>query len=135
MFRRANWDKLPKCIFENFEIAWVKRRWFIPKIAQTKHVVAGYHIKAKKHFVLKVISINSGELQISKRAITKLMVQSWLQSVVWLTYKFYALCFPFFGQPFLWKNGFNENLWAWERAGTLKLIIAEKSIDKPSQPH
>ena len=24
MFGRAIWDKLPKCIFENFEIAWVK---------------------------------------------------------------------------------------------------------------
>ena len=43
MFGRAIWDKLPKCIFENSEIAWVKQGqfqdfqksqgWFIPKIA------------------------------------------------------------------------------------------------------
>ena len=25
MFGRAIWDELPECIFENFEIAWVKR--------------------------------------------------------------------------------------------------------------
>ena len=51
MFGRAIWDKLPECIFENFEFAWVKRvqfqnfqksrGWFIPKIAQTKHVING----------------------------------------------------------------------------------------------
>ena len=29
MFERAIWDKLPECIFENFEIA------------QTKHVITG----------------------------------------------------------------------------------------------
>ena len=28
MFGRANWDKLPKYIFENFEITWVKRGQF-----------------------------------------------------------------------------------------------------------
>ena len=28
MFGRAIWDKLPKCIFENFEIAGVKRGQF-----------------------------------------------------------------------------------------------------------
>ena len=46
MFWRAVWYKLPKCIFENSEIAWViqghfqniqkSQGWFIPKIAQTK---------------------------------------------------------------------------------------------------
>ena len=45
------WDKLPWCIFENFEIAWVKQGqfqnfqkswgWFIPKIARTKYVITG----------------------------------------------------------------------------------------------
>ena len=49
MFGRAIWDKLPECIFEDFEIAGVKRGlfkklknsrgWFIPKIARTKHVI------------------------------------------------------------------------------------------------
>ena len=44
MFGRAIWDKLPECIYENFEIAWVKRgqfqnfqksrEWFILKIAR-----------------------------------------------------------------------------------------------------
>ena len=42
MFERAIWDKLPKCIVENFEIAWGKQGqfqdfpkswgWLIPKI-------------------------------------------------------------------------------------------------------
>ena len=49
MFGTAIWDELPKCIFENFKIAWVKREqfqnfqksrvWFIPKIARTKHMI------------------------------------------------------------------------------------------------
>ena len=51
MFGRAIWDKLPECIFENFENDLVKREqfqnfkkkrgWFIPKIAWTKYVVTG----------------------------------------------------------------------------------------------
>ena len=51
MFSSAIWDKLPECIFENSEFARVKRGhfqnfqksrgWFIPKIAQIKHVVTG----------------------------------------------------------------------------------------------
>ena len=41
MFEGANWDKLPERIFENFEIAWVKREQFqnfqkSQKIARTK---------------------------------------------------------------------------------------------------
>ena len=48
---RAIWDKLPKSIFENIEVTWVKQKqfqnfqksrgWFIPKIARTKHVITG----------------------------------------------------------------------------------------------
>ena len=51
MLWRVIWDKLPESMFENFEIALVKRgqfqnfqksrRQFIPKIAQTKHVITG----------------------------------------------------------------------------------------------
>ena len=51
MFRRTIWDKLPECILENFEIARVKRgqfynfqksrKWFIPNITRTKHVITG----------------------------------------------------------------------------------------------
>ena len=51
MFGRAVWDKLSKCIVENSEIAWLKQgksqnfqksqRWFILKIAQTKHLITG----------------------------------------------------------------------------------------------
>ena len=47
MSGREIWHKFPECIFENFEIALVKRGhfqnfqesrgWFIPKIAPTKH--------------------------------------------------------------------------------------------------
>ena len=46
MFGRVIWDKLPKCIFEHFEVAQGKPGqfqifqklwgWFIPKIALTK---------------------------------------------------------------------------------------------------
>ena len=57
MFGRAIWDKLPECIFENFEITRVQKRGqfqnfqksrerFIPKIART-------------NIVLKLISFNS----------------------------------------------------------------------------
>ena len=51
MFARGIWDKLPRCIFENFEIAQVKRGqfqtfqksrgWFIPKFGRTKHMITG----------------------------------------------------------------------------------------------
>ena len=51
MLEKAIRDKLPECIFENFEITQVKRGqlqifqkspgWFIPKIARTKHVIIG----------------------------------------------------------------------------------------------
>ena len=42
MFGKVIWNKLPECIFtrviQNFEKS---QGWFIPKIAQTKHVVTG----------------------------------------------------------------------------------------------
>ena len=51
MLGREICDKLPECIFENFEIARVKRGQFqnfqklrgrfIPQIAQNKHVITG----------------------------------------------------------------------------------------------
>ena len=51
MFGKAMWDKLPECIFKNFEITLVKRGQFqnfqksrvsfIPKMPRTKHVVTG----------------------------------------------------------------------------------------------
>ena len=51
MYGKAIWDKLPECIFGNFEIARVKRGqfqnfqksrgWFIPEIARTKDVITG----------------------------------------------------------------------------------------------
>ena len=63
---RAIRDKLPKCIFENFEIARVKREqfqnfqklrwWFIPKIVRTNHVITSKSHQTSKHFVLKLIS-------------------------------------------------------------------------------
>ena len=49
MFGRAIWNKLPECIFENFEITRVKRGqfrdfqksrgYFIQNIARTKRVI------------------------------------------------------------------------------------------------
>ena len=78
MFGKAILDKMPECIFENFEIFRAKRGqfqnfqksrgWFIPKIvqtmdAQTKHVITDLSHQTNKHFVLKLISFNSGQLQ------------------------------------------------------------------------
>ena len=63
MLERAIWDKLPESIFENIEIARVKRGWFIPKIARNKHVITGESHQANKLFVLKLISFKSGQLQ------------------------------------------------------------------------
>ena len=47
MFGRAIWDKLSKCIFENFEIEkrgkfqnfQKSRGYFIPKIARSKYAI------------------------------------------------------------------------------------------------
>ena len=100
MFGRTIWDKLPKCNFQIFENAQVKqgqfqnfqesRGWFIPNIARSKHVVIFQSQKTNKHFVSKLVFFNSGQLQISERAVTKrwtnnkvtpLTVQCWLQSM------------------------------------------------------
>ena len=59
MLGRAVWDKLPECIFENFEIPQAKRGQF-----QIFEKSRGYN----KHFVLKLVSFNSRQLQISERA-------------------------------------------------------------------
>ena len=81
---------MPKCIFENFEIALVKRAqfknflkswgWFTPKIVQTKHVVSGWAHKTKKDFVslsfiFVLIYFKSGQLEIPQRAIKKNSIQ------------------------------------------------------------
>ena len=54
--------------FQNFQKS---RGLFIAKIARTKHVITGKSHQTNKHFVLRLISFNSGQLQISERAITK----------------------------------------------------------------
>ena len=52
MFGRMIWDRLPGCIFEKFEIAWVKNEDnfkifknreddLFQKITRTKHVITG----------------------------------------------------------------------------------------------
>ena len=76
MLRRVLWDKLPECIFESFETALVKRGqfqifpklrgWFIQKVTQNERVMTGQSHQTNKHFVLKLISFNSGQLQINK---------------------------------------------------------------------
>ena len=43
----------------------------MPKISKTKHVDTGKSQQIKKHFALKLIYFDSGQLQISERAITK----------------------------------------------------------------
>ena len=65
------WNKLPECILENFEFAQAKRGQFQnfrkslgkslePNMLPVNHIT-------NKHFVLKLISFNSGQLQISER--------------------------------------------------------------------
>ena len=77
MFEKTIWDKLLEGIFENSEISRVKRgkfqitRVIYRKNCRTKHVVTGQSQQTNKHFVVKLIAFNSGQLQISKRAITK----------------------------------------------------------------
>ena len=52
MIGRTIWDKLPECIFENFEIAHVKQKFlksqgsFVAKIARTKPVLLVNHTKS-----------------------------------------------------------------------------------------
>ena len=68
MFWRAILDKSAECIFENFEIAPVKRvqfqnfqksrGWYIPKITQTKRVITSESEETNKYFVMKLISFN-----------------------------------------------------------------------------
>ena len=42
MFGRVTWDKLPECVFENFQIfKFSKIMRVIPKIDRTKHVITG----------------------------------------------------------------------------------------------
>ena len=66
MFRRAVWDKLPECIFENLEILKFSK---ITRGIYPKHVITGESHEANKHFVSKLIYFNSGQLKISERAI------------------------------------------------------------------
>ena len=75
LFGRAIWNKLPECIFDNIEITRVKREqfqnfqksreWFISKIVRTKHMITGKSHQINKHFVLKLIFFNSGQLHTS----------------------------------------------------------------------
>ena len=81
-FRRAIWDKLLKCIFENFEIAQVKKCYFknlehheddlYQTFPETNMWLLVNHTKrTSKHFALKLISFNNGQLQINGQATTK----------------------------------------------------------------
>ena len=54
-----------------FQIFQKSRRWFIPKIARTKHEITSSLHQSNKHLVLKPISFNSRQLQVSEWAITK----------------------------------------------------------------
>ena len=60
MFGTAIWEKLPECIFENFQKS---RGWFIPK-NRPNQTCDYWLITPKKRFVLKLISFNSGQIQI-----------------------------------------------------------------------
>ena len=76
MLRRAIWDKLPECIFENFETARKKKmpnheRDLSRKLSEPK---CGYWLITPNLKTLCIeinIFFNSGKLQISERTITK----------------------------------------------------------------
>ena len=82
MFGRAIWAKLPECIFENFEIARVKRGKF-QNFQKSRGVIYPQNrpnqtwdywlitLNQQTLFVLKLIYFNGEQLQIRKRAITK----------------------------------------------------------------
>ena len=77
MFGRAIWDKLPECIFENLGISNFSKitRVIYPKnrLNQTfdSWLKTPNQILLLAAIVLKQIFFNSGQLQISKRVITK----------------------------------------------------------------
>ena len=75
MFERAVWVKLPECIFQNFEIARVKRGQFqISKITRVIYPknrwsqACDYWLITpnQQHFIMKLISFNSGKLQMNE---------------------------------------------------------------------
>ena len=72
MSERVIWDKLPEGILENFEIARVKPS-LISKFSNITRVIYPQNCpnQTNKHFVFKLVCFNSGQLQISERAIAK----------------------------------------------------------------
>ena len=71
MFGWAIWDKLPECIFENFEIAGVKQGqfqkfWKITRVTCLNQTCGYWLITPNQHFILKLVSFNSGLSQINK---------------------------------------------------------------------
>ena len=82
MFGTAIWDKLLKCIVGNSEIAWVKEGNF--KVFKNHDGDLSQKLlesnmwllpnQSNNHFGLKLISFNSGQLQISEWAIRKQLV-------------------------------------------------------------
>ena len=83
MFGRAICDKFPSEFLKAFRVKWGKkwRGWFIPKIPRIKHVITCDYLittcdymwsnQSNKHFVLKRISFNNEQLQISERTSTE----------------------------------------------------------------
>ena len=79
--------------FSIFRAISKSREWFIPKITRIKYLISGKSDQTNKHFVLKLISFNGGQLQICKwtvikqcefRKLTPLKVQCRLLSITWL---------------------------------------------------
>ena len=76
----------PQCIFENFEVAWVKReqlqnfqksrKRFIASIAQAKHLITGWSHQVKRHFGLKLISLTVGNYKSASGQLQKNTVNS-----------------------------------------------------------
>ena len=86
MFGRAIWDKLPKCIVENFEIAWVKQGQLqnfkkITSMIYSKsclNQLCDYWLNTPKQQTLwsetNKLSLHNDQLQISEWAIRKQLV-------------------------------------------------------------
>ena len=63
MFGRTIWDKLPECIFENFEIAH-SETIAVSKFSKTTKVIypksTWLLVKPKKQFLMKLIFLTAG---------------------------------------------------------------------------
>ena len=73
MLGRAIWAKLPECIFENFEYFKIFKTHEADLSQNCPNQTCGYWLITpnQQNFILKLISFNNRQLQITEWAITK----------------------------------------------------------------